>query len=158
MTWPPSRSGCSAPQFQRPTPTTTRRAGPSGELLPHVLAATDVRHTLDPTGEDVAWLLHHAGTYVLTRREPAPAQPLHEQALNLRRSVLGENHPGTLESATNFAIDPYELVQYEQARQLDDDTLTRRRVLGEDYPFTLASAATSPPTSAPSVVTTKRTS
>ncbi len=111
------------------------------ELLPHVLAATDARHTLDPTGNDVAWLFHHAGTYVLTRGEPASARPLHEQALRLRRSVLGEDHPHTLESASNLAVNLNWLGQHEQARHLDDDTLTRRRrILGEDHPDTLESA------------------
>ncbi len=112
------------------------------ELLPHVLADTDARHTPDPTGDDVAWLLHHAGTYVLTRGEPASARPLFERALSLRRSVLGEDHPGTLASASNLALNLYELGQYEQARQLNEDTLTRyRRVLGEDHPHTLGSAS-----------------
>ncbi len=111
------------------------------QLLPHVLAATDARHTLDPTGDDVAWLLHHAGAYVLTRGEPASARPLYERALSLRRSVLGEDHPDTLDTVTNLAMDLHELGQYEQARQLDEDTLTRyRRVLGEDHPHTLSSA------------------
>ena len=110
------------------------------ELLPHVLAATDDRHDLDPIGDDVAWLLDHAGTYVLTRGEPASAQPLLERALRVRRSVLGEDHPDTLTSASNLAVNLYELGQYEQARQLEDDTLTRRRVLGEDHPNTLESA------------------
>ena len=112
------------------------------QLLPHVLAATDAHHTPDPTGDDVGWLLDHAGSYVLTRGEPASARPLHERALSLRRSVLGEDHPDTLDSATNLAINLHELGHYEQARQLDDDTLTRyRRVLGEDHPDTLNSAS-----------------
>ncbi|MBV9010644.1 MAG: tetratricopeptide repeat protein [Pseudonocardiales bacterium] len=112
------------------------------ELLPHVLAATDARHTLDPTGDDVGWLLDQAGTYVLTRGEPASAQPLLERALRLRRSVLGEDHPDTLDSANDLALNLYGLGKYEQALQLDDDTFTRfRRVLGEDHPHTLASAS-----------------
>ncbi len=110
------------------------------ELLPHVLAATDARHILDPTGDDIAWLLNYAGTYVLTRGEPASARPLLERALRLRRSMLGEDHPDTLDSANNLALNLHELGQYEQARQLNDDTLTRRRVLGEDHPDTLDSA------------------
>lgn len=112
------------------------------ELLPHVLAATDARHTLDPTGDDVGWLLDHAGGYVLTRGEPASARPLHERALRLRRTVLGEDHPDTLESAINLATNLHMLGQHEQARQLIDDTFTRyRRVLGEDHPHTLNSAS-----------------
>jgi hypothetical protein len=55
--------------------------------------------------------------------------------------VLGENHPHTLTSASNLALDLHALGQYEQARQLQQDTLTRRRrVLGDDHPRTLTSA------------------
>jgi Tetratricopeptide repeat len=60
---------------------------------------------------------------VLTRGEPASAQPLLERALRLRCTVLGEDHPDTLTSATNLAINLHELGQYEQARLLDVDTL-----------------------------------
>ncbi|MGH8920961.1 MAG: tetratricopeptide repeat protein, partial [Actinomycetes bacterium] len=46
-----------------------------------------------------------------------------------------------MSSANNLALNLYEMCQYEQARQLDDYTLTRRRrVLGEDHPHTLGSA------------------
>lgn len=61
--------------------------------------------------------------------------------MRLRRLVLGEDHPDTLESATNLAINLYALGHHEQARQLQQDTLTsRRRVLGDDHPRTMASA------------------
>lgn len=63
------------------------------QLLPHVLTATEAHHTLDPTGNDIGWLLNHAGTYVLTRGEPASAPPLLERALRQRRTVLGETTP-----------------------------------------------------------------
>jgi len=79
------------------------------QLLPHVLVATDVRHTPDPTGDDVGWLLEHAGIYVLTRGEPASARPLYERSLSLRRSALGEDHPDTLSSADNLAVNLHEL-------------------------------------------------
>jgi len=52
--------------------------------------------------------------------------------------VLGEDHPDTLASANNFALDLSALGEHELARQLDADTLSRcRRVLGEDHPNTL---------------------
>ena len=52
--------------------------------------------------------------------------------------MLGEDHPDTLASANNLAIDLHALGEYEQARALDEDTLARRRrVLGEDHPDTL---------------------
>jgi hypothetical protein len=55
--------------------------------------------------------------------------------------VLGENHPDTLVTANNLAVELRLLGQYQRARQLDEDTLTRRRrVLGDDHPDTLLSA------------------
>jgi hypothetical protein len=55
-----------------------------------------------------------------------------------RRRVFGEDHPDTLGSAGNLAVDLVNLGEYRAARELDEDTLARRtRVLGEDHPDTL---------------------
>ena len=55
--------------------------------------------------------------------------------------MLGEDHPDTLTSANNLAIDLRALGEDQAARDLDQDTLARRRrVLGEDHPDTLTSA------------------
>ncbi|MGB8202224.1 MAG: FxSxx-COOH system tetratricopeptide repeat protein, partial [Pseudonocardiaceae bacterium] len=111
------------------------------QLLPHVLTATSPHRTFIGVERDVAWLLHRAAEYLHTRGEPATARPLFERALELRRSLLGEDHPDTLASAGSLSFTLYELGQYEPARQLAEDTLTRcRRVLGEDHPDTLRSA------------------
>ena len=111
------------------------------QLLPHVLAVTDSHRTLTGVEEDVAWLLDRAATYLQIRGEPGPARPLLERARDLRHSTLGDDHPDTLESASNLAYDLWELGHYEQGRQLGEDTLTRlRRVLGADHPHTLRSA------------------
>jgi tetratricopeptide (TPR) repeat protein len=109
-------------------------------LLPHVLAVTDTSHDLDPASEDVAWLLDHAATYLHTRGEPRPALPLHQRAVELYQRLRGEDHPDTLRSAHNLALDLRELGEHERARQLNEGILTRRRrVLGEDHPDTLRS-------------------
>ncbi|MGH3803785.1 MAG: FxSxx-COOH system tetratricopeptide repeat protein, partial [Pseudonocardiaceae bacterium] len=111
------------------------------QFLPHVLVATDAHRILAGVEQDLAWLLHRAGLYLQTREEPAPARPLFQRAWDLRRSRLGDDHPDTLESATLLAATLRESGQYEQARQLGEDALTRcRRVLGEDHPDTLLSA------------------
>ena len=69
------------------------------------------------------------------------ARQLDEDTLARQRRVLGDDHPDTLSSANNLAVDLRELGEHEQARQLDEDTLARRRrVLGDDHPDTLASA------------------
>jgi tetratricopeptide (TPR) repeat protein len=111
------------------------------QLLPHILVATDPHRTLTAVEQDVAWLLNRVGLYLQSRGEPATARPLFERARDLGRSVLGEDHSETLESASNLAFNLWGLGHYEQARQLAEDTLTRMRgVLGEDHPHTLNSA------------------
>jgi tetratricopeptide (TPR) repeat protein len=111
-------------------------------LLPHVLTATDASRALDHADEDVAWLLNVAALYLQTRGEPAASLPLFERALELRRRVLGEEHPDTLTSASNLALNLWGLGRYEAARRLNEDTLAQsRRVLGKDHPDTLNSAS-----------------
>ena len=55
---------------------------------------------------------------------------------------FGDDHPDTLTSASNLALNLWWLGEYQRARALDEDTLTRRRrILGEDHPDTLTSAS-----------------
>jgi hypothetical protein len=55
--------------------------------------------------------------------------------------VLGDDHPDTLTSASRLAAELRGLGEYQQARELGEDTLARRRrVLGDDHPDTLISA------------------
>ncbi|WP_290056041.1 tetratricopeptide repeat protein, partial [Amycolatopsis solani] len=64
-----------------------------------------------------------------------------EDTLARSERVLGADHPDTLVSASNLAVDLRELGEYQRARELDEDTFARRRrVLGEDHPDTLVSA------------------
>jgi tetratricopeptide (TPR) repeat protein len=121
-------------------------------LLPHVLATTGTRANLDPAsreylfwllanGEDLAWLLDRAATYLQTRGEPRPSRPLFDHALQLRQQLLGQDHPDTLISANNLALVLTALGEYTTARQLGEDILVRfRRVLGDDHHLTLISA------------------
>lgn len=120
-------------------PWTTPAAWPTWRtLLRHVLVATDPHRKYTGDEQDIAWLQHHAGEYLQTRGELAAAQALFEQALELRRAILGDDHPNTLESAGSLPFNLCELGRYEQARQLGEDTLARcRRILGPDHPQTL---------------------
>jgi hypothetical protein len=92
-----------------------------------VLAATDPSRDLEPAGEDIPWLLDTAGSYLHTRGEPGPAYTLFERAYTDRRRVLGEDHPDTLTSANNLAVDLRKLGEYERARQLQEHIRSRRR-------------------------------
>lgn len=69
------------------------------------------------------------------------ALELDEDTLARRRRVLGDDHPDTLRSANNVAIDLSNLSQHGRALELNGDTLARRRrILGDDHPDTRRSA------------------
>ncbi len=90
------------------------------QLLPHVLIATEAHRHLTAAEQDVAWLLDRAAQYLQSRGEPGPARSLFERALDLRHSRLGDNHPDTLESATNLALDLQALSHEEQPSRLEE--------------------------------------
>jgi TIR domain-containing protein/tetratricopeptide repeat protein/NB-ARC domain-containing protein len=72
----------------------------------------------------------------------AEARELHQDTLDRKREVLGDDHPDTLTSASNLAAVLTQMRMHDRARQLNEDTLARRRaVLGEDDPDTLWSAS-----------------
>jgi hypothetical protein len=69
--------------------------------------------------------------------EPWGARPLFERALDLRRCLLGGDHPDTLESAGSVSFILWGHGQYEQTRQLSEAVFSHCRwVLGEDHPLT----------------------
>jgi len=70
---------------------------------------------------------------------PEAAKQL-EAALDLRRRVLGREHPDTLRCMNNLANVYWREGKYPQAEALDDQTLQiERRVLGPKHPDTLVS-------------------
>jgi tetratricopeptide repeat protein/TIR domain-containing protein/NB-ARC domain-containing protein len=111
-------------------------------LLPHVVVATDPTRALDTVAADVDWLLDRMAIYLHTRGDPRAARPHYERAYQQRRTRLGEDHPDTLASAGNLALGLTALGEYQQARDLDRDTLDRfRRLLGDDHSDTLTCAS-----------------
>jgi tetratricopeptide (TPR) repeat protein len=111
-------------------------------LLPHVLAATNPARPLDAVADEVAWLLDTAANYRHTRGQPREALPLACRAYTIRRDRLGDDHTDTLAAANTVACNLRAMGDYEQARGLYEDTLTRlRRVRGEDDAETLAVAS-----------------
>jgi tetratricopeptide (TPR) repeat protein len=123
------------------------RSDPGGwplwrRLLPHVMAAAGHDAALDAVPAEATRLLDRAATYLLTRGEPQAALAPYERTYEVRRRKFGDNHPDTLTSASNLALNLWGLGEYQRARALDDNTLTqRRRILGEDAPDTLTSAS-----------------
>ena len=68
------------------------------------------------------------------------SEPLFEEALGIRRRVLGPEHPDTLDSINDVANLYRRQGRYEEAEPLYDKALdVRRRVLGPEHPDTLIS-------------------
>jgi hypothetical protein len=91
------------------------------QLLPHVLTATDPARHLDDVVVDVGWLLNHAASYLHARGEPRAARALFEDAYDLNRAQLGDDHPDTRASARTLVDDLRALGQHEQARRVLHD-------------------------------------
>ena len=66
---------------------------------------------------------------------------LYKQTLELRKRVLGDEHPDTLRSMNNLARFYSKLGQHQEAMQLDKQTVeAQQRILGPAHPSTLSSA------------------
>ncbi|OLZ46109.1 hypothetical protein BS329_31060 [Amycolatopsis coloradensis] len=111
------------------------------QLLPHVLAVTELARSTGVAVEESFSLLEGAAAYLRARGEPRPAKRLYEEVYRHRRAESGPNAPITLAAAGNLALTLWDVGEFERARGLNEDTLDRyRRVLGDDHPDTLISA------------------
>ena len=106
-------------------------------LLPHILACDPA--TTDNT--DLRWLTFDAGWHLLARGDARTALPLAEQLHTAWHRRHGPDDPTTIVASDLLAYAHRELGHYQQARKLNEDTLTRsRRLYGDDHRDTLASA------------------
>ena len=106
------------------------------QLLAHLLA-------LDPdaSAEALVGLTYDAAWYLIRRGDARAACDLARRLYQQRLDQLGPDDTRTLSAASTVAFALDNMGRYDQARELNEDTLTRkRRVLGEDHPNTLNSA------------------
>ncbi|KAJ7713488.1 hypothetical protein B0H16DRAFT_1621076 [Mycena metata] len=62
----------------------------------------------------------------------------HQKAKELRKQVLGDNHPDTLHTMSNLAISYSDLGEYQKAEELRVLVLEKQKqVLGDNHPDTL---------------------
>ena len=63
------------------------------------------------------------------------ALPLHEECLEKRRSILGNDHPNTLTSINNLVLLYKKQGKYDEALPLYEECLEKSRsILGNDHP------------------------
>ena len=65
------------------------------------------------------------------------AEPLYIQALDMRKKLLGEEHPDVATSLNNLAGLYFSQGRYEEAEPLYIQSLDmRKKLLGEEHPYT----------------------
>lgn len=106
-------------------------------MLPH-LAALDPASSTDA---DLRNLAREAAWYLGKRGDLHASHDLAERLYLQWRDRLGPDHRDTLHAAHILSFALSELGLDQEARDLDEDTLTRQiRLLGEDHPETIRSA------------------
>ena len=110
-------------------------------LLPHVYAVLRLG-SIGSTDDRLARasLLHRAAGFFFYQGQWSDAEKFQLQARRLRREVLGEEHPSTLNSTANLASMYRDQGRWKEAESLEMQVVeARKRVQGEEHPGTLTS-------------------
>src|SRR2546423_1632218 len=113
------------------------------DYLPHAYVVLSYEGSSSPA-EAIARgsLLHNTALFMLYRGQWNKAEELQVQAVAMRRSMFGGEHPDTLTSMANLASTYRNQGRWTEAEKLEVQVMeTRKRVLGEEHPYTLTSMA-----------------
>jgi tetratricopeptide (TPR) repeat protein len=103
-------------------------------------AAGSIDESFDQQPLIEAELRHTIGNTYLALGLFEASEPHVQRAVDIRRDLLGEEHPDTLTSAAALAVLLTHQGRYELAESVSERTLElRRRVLGDEHPDTLIS-------------------
>ena len=114
-----------------------------GDYLPHVYAVLSYEGSSSTT-EAVAKasLLHSTASFMLSQGQWNKAEELQQQAVVIRKWVLGQEHPSTLTSVASLASTYRNQGRWKEAEELEVQVMeTSKRVLGQEHPDTLTSVA-----------------
>ena len=112
-----------------------------GDYLPHVYAVLSYERSSSTT-EAVAKasLLHSTAGFMLSQGQWNKAEKLQQQAVEIRKRLLGQEHPDTLTSMANLALTYWNQGRWKEAEELGVQVMeTKKRVLGQEDPNTLTS-------------------
>jgi tetratricopeptide (TPR) repeat protein len=112
--------------------------GVHGELR---LAVTHARELVNRSDDILAAdLMNRVGEFDYVRGAYNSAESLWRRECELRRTLLGAEHPSTLGSMSNLAGTLWAQGKLESARKIQEQVLEiMRRVLGAEHPYTLTS-------------------
>jgi tetratricopeptide (TPR) repeat protein len=106
--------------------------------LPHALHVVGLEDALD--GATSAGILERIGRCQESNGQYVPAELAHRQAWSLRKGLLGQEHPDTLDSVNNLGLVLRSQGKYTEAKAMHQQALEgREKVLGQEHPGTLAS-------------------
>jgi tetratricopeptide (TPR) repeat protein len=107
-------------------------------ILPHLQHLTG--QALKREDEQAAYFSNSLGYYLESLGDYQSARPYFEQALAIRKKVLGEEHPDTASSLNNLGGLLDSMGDYQGARPFYEQALAiRKKVLGEEHPDTASS-------------------
>jgi tetratricopeptide (TPR) repeat protein len=107
-------------------------------LVPHLRAVTNAAKERED--ERAASLCDRLGRCLYKTAAYEEARPYLERALDIRKKVLGEDHPDTAMALNNLANLLSDQSSYEEAQPLYERALAiRKKVLGEEHSLTAAS-------------------
>ncbi|KAL9573929.1 hypothetical protein ACKAV7_001921 [Fusarium commune] len=94
------------------------------------------------TEAETSTLLQRVSYFLYKRGRWREKEPVDRRALDLRREVLGEEHPDTMWSMADLAVTYHQQGRYDKAESIYQEVLElRREVLGETHPDTISSMA-----------------
>jgi tetratricopeptide (TPR) repeat protein len=121
-------------------------AFPSGEvgnwpvcqrLVPQAIVGGRLIEEFGLRSEEAARLLNQAGFYLHGRGQFGLVEPLYRQSLEVRRQVLGEQHPDFANSLNNLAFLYDTVGRYEEAEPLYRQAIEIAvQTLGPSHPHT----------------------
>lgn len=101
------------------------------QYLAHALVCADLVRRWNIELPEAARLLNRAGNYLYARARHAEAQSLYEQALAIRRRVLGAEHSETAQTLNDLGDVLHSRDKYDLSRRYYEEALAiRQRVLG----------------------------
>ena len=103
-------------------------------LLPHAKAAIQLATANQIESETTALLLGRTGYYLDKRAQHSEAEPLLQNALAMRKKLLGDEHPSVATSLNDLATLYEKKGLYSEAEPLFQEALTmRKRLLGNEH-------------------------